>query len=363
MTTASSIVPAMMLPFALFMLVSGAIAASLGRKQLLVTGFIGMALGSLLISLAPNFNVAFTGRVLQGLSAAFVLPSLIAFIGDHVEKKTRGKVMGAFMVFITLGTALGPAIGGWLGEFGGIKLVFFVLFMASLLMAIYYQLSLQHSPRGVLNIAKIFGDIRIASTSRGILGIGFVSGFIFIALIGTMTFSASMLAWQPFNMKAGAIGAILSLGLGGGILGAIIGGIIVDSRGRSAGCFTGLIAMLVGGGVMITTAMWPEKVGISGFLVGLPLMGFGHAISMTALETLSVEILPEHRDAATSLFNALRFSCYAIAPVLGAYFYKQAGQVVTYSLLTTFLVAGIFLFYLLSSGGLDSDSDTKTEYV
>lgn len=347
MTTASSIVPAMMLPFALFMLVSGAIAASLGRKQLLVAGFIGMALGSLIISLAPNFNVVITGRALQGLSAAFVLPSLIAFIGDSVEKKTRGKVMGAFMVFITLGTALGPAIGGWLGEFGGIKLVFAVLFVGSLLMAIYYQFSLQHMPRGVLNKAKIFDAIKIASTSGGILGIGFVGGFIFIALIGSMTFSASVLTWQPFNMKAGAIGTILSLGLGGGLLGAVIGGIVTDSRGRSAGCFTGLAAMLLGGCVLICTARWPESIGLTGFLIGLPLLGFGHAISMTALETLSVEIIPEHRDAATSLFNALRFSCYAIAPLLGAYFYKQAGQVVTYGLLTTFLVLGIFLFYLV----------------
>jgi MFS family permease len=348
MSTASTIVPSMMLPFAIFMLVSGAIAATWGRKRILVFGFCGMGVGSLMIILAPTITFVIVGRVFQGLSAAFVLPSMIAFIGDNVEEHTRGKAMGAFMLSITLGTALGPAVGGWLAEWGGIKLVFSVLFLVSIMLAVFYQYFLDRSENGSLDINKILGEILIASSSKKIIGIGIVGGTIFIALIGSMTFSASVLSWAPYNLKAGAVGTILSAGFGGGMLGALIGGVIVDSKGRAVAGYTGLTAMLLGGCVMVCTAKWPESIGLKGFLFSLPLLGFGHAISMTTLETLSVEILPNHKDAATSLFNAIRFSGYAIAPVLGAYFYKYVGQEGTYGLLTSFLLVGFFLFYLLS---------------
>jgi len=345
--TASYIVPSMMLPFALFMLVSGAISSSLGRKRMLITGFAGIACGSLMIVIADTFTVVLFGRVLQGLSSAFVLPSLIAFIGDYVEEQSRGKVMGAFMFSITLGTALGPAIGGWLGSYGGIKLVFITLCAASLFFTVYYQYFLDKTLPSTAKFAHTVQEIKIAITSIGILGIGFVGGFIFIALIGTMTFSATLLSAEPFNLGEAAVGGLLSLGLGAGMLGAILGGVITDWKGRPAGCFSGLFAMLIGSFIIILTAIWPEMIGIAGFLLGLPLMGLGHAISMTALETLSVEILPEHRDSATSLFNALRFSCYAVAPVLAASFYQIYGQTATYSFLGAFIViAGIFFFII-----------------
>jgi len=350
MAAASVIVPGMMLPFALFMLISGAIAASWGRKRMLICGFLGMAAGSLLIMFAPSIGVVMSGRVIQGLSAAFVLPSLIAFIGDYVEPQARGKVMGAFMLSITLGTALGPAIGGWLGELGGIRLVFSVLFFASLGLAVFYHYFLDRSGGPQPDFGKIRREIYAAISSKQIIGIGIVGGSVFIALIGSMTFSATVLTWPPLNLKPGSVGTILSLGLGAGMLGSIAGGVIADAKGRRAGGFTGMAAMLLGGCVMVGTAAWPQSFGLAGFLVGLPLLGFGHAITMTALETLSVEILPHHRDAATSIFNAIRFSFYAVAPVLGAYFYRMVGEVLTYGLLTAFLLAGLALFYLQPRG-------------
>jgi len=360
MAAASVIVPGMMLPFALFMLVSGAIAASWGRRRMLVLGFLGMAAGSLVIMFAPSIGVVLSARVLQGLSAAFVLPSLIAYIGDYVEPQARGKVMGAFMLSITLGTALGPAIGGWLGELGGIRLVFSVLFFASLGFAVFYRYFLDQAAGGRPDFGKIRGEIYTAISSKQIIGIGLVGGSVFIALIGSMTFSATVLTWPPLNLKPGSVGTILSLGLGAGMLGSIAGGFIADAKGRKAAGFIGLTAMLLGGCVMIGTSAWSGKFGLTGFLVGLPLLGFGHAITMTALETLSVEILPHHRDAATSIFNAIRFSFYAIAPVLGAYIYKMAGQVLTYGLLTSVLFAGLLLFYLQPSGRGNPDGGEET---
>jgi len=66
---------------------------------------------------------------------------------------------------------------------------------------------------------------------------------------------------------------------------------------------------------------------------------------MTALETLSVEVLPDHRDAATSLFNALRFSGYGIAPPLAIWLFAVFGHAaLVYLILTISLVIGMIYF-------------------
>lgn len=366
LATANTIVPSMMLPFALFMLISGAITVRFGRKRMLITGFLGVAAGSLVIMSATSFNYVLAGRVIQGISAAFIMPAIIASIGDTVEHHLRGKFMGLFMISIAVGTAIGPAVGGWLGEWGGITPVagFLALFASGF--GIYYHFVIPDSRQHFTQSPSISHELLLAMRSAGIVGIGLTGAAVFIALMGGMTFSAIILAREPFNMQPGSIGSVLSVALGAGIVGAILGGILTDSSGRSSTTLTGIISMIFGCFVVILSLFWLDVLGLAGFLIGLSIMGFGHAIAMTALETQSVEILPNHRDEASSLFNALRFSGYAIAPTLGVYLFSKFHDVATvYAFFCGVLVLGAVLYFCMVgkvtlNETISNSSDLKT---
>lgn len=344
---ANMLVPSMILPFALMMMVAGAITARLGRRRMLLAGFGGMALGSLLITVAPDFGYVLAGRVLQGVAAAFVIPNIIAAIGDEVEPAKRGKTMGIFMFSLTFGAALGPAIGGWLSELGGIPPVGMFLVAVALFFACFYWFILDKPSPTTQAPPHIGHELLRAYRSPAVIGVGVTGATIFIALMGSMTFSATVLAKAPFELGLGAIGSVLSVGLGAGMIGAIAGGMLTDSLGRSHTTVSGFLVMYVGGAGVIASAIWPTTLGIAGIIFGLSALGLGHAISMTALETLSVEVLPTHRDAATSLFNALRFSGYGIAPPLAAWLFGALGHAAwVYTCLTAVLCAGGLYFFV-----------------
>jgi MFS family permease len=343
--TANALVPSMILPFAAMMLVAGAITARYGRRRMLLIGFCGIALGSLLISVAPDFTYVLAGRILQGVSASFVIPGIIAAIGDEVEPSLRGRTMGIFMISITVGAALGPMIGGWLSEWGGIAPVQVFLAGVAVLFAIYYWFILAKPAASTEVPPRIGPELQKAYRSPAIIGIGVTGAAIFIALMGCMTFSARVLAGAPFELGPGAIGSLLSVGLAAGIFGALAGGNMTDSWGRSRTTIAGIVIMCFGGIVVIASAIWPTALGLVGFVIGLSALGGGHAVSMTALETLSVEVLPGHRDAATSLFNALRFAGYGIAPPLAVWLFSVFGHPAwVYAILTAGLFVGLMYF-------------------
>ena len=60
----------------------------------------------------------FISRILGGISAAFIMPAVTAYIADITNLKTRPKALGYMSAAISTGFIIGPGIGGFLAEFG-----------------------------------------------------------------------------------------------------------------------------------------------------------------------------------------------------------------------------------------------------
>jgi MFS transporter, DHA2 family, methylenomycin A resistance protein len=88
------VVDAYSIPLAALLLASGAIGDRLGHRRVVVAGFLGFGAASVLCALAPGTTVLITGRALQGVCAALMLP--------------------------------GPFLGGLLAEAGGWRAVFWL---------------------------------------------------------------------------------------------------------------------------------------------------------------------------------------------------------------------------------------------
>ena len=67
----------------------------------------------------------YVARVLGGISAAFIMPGVTAYVADITSIQERPKAMGYLSAAISTGFIIGPGIGGFIAEYG-IRVPFFV---------------------------------------------------------------------------------------------------------------------------------------------------------------------------------------------------------------------------------------------
>ena len=96
----------------------------MGRKRPIVGGLILLALSTVLFAFADSLPWLFAARLAQGAADAVTWVVGFALIADLYGPAERGRVMGFVMSGTSFGLMIGPSLGGWLYETGGMKLPF-----------------------------------------------------------------------------------------------------------------------------------------------------------------------------------------------------------------------------------------------
>ncbi|ETI69826.1 multidrug efflux MFS transporter NorA [Neobacillus vireti] len=112
LTAAFAIAQLIVSPFA------GKAADTFGRKIMIVIGLFIFGLSEFLFGIGKEIEILFISRILGGISAAFIMPAVTAFIADITNLDTRPKALGYMSAAISTGFIIGPGIGGFLAEFG-----------------------------------------------------------------------------------------------------------------------------------------------------------------------------------------------------------------------------------------------------
>ncbi|QHC04098.1 MFS transporter [Anoxybacillus sp. PDR2] len=89
-----------------------------GRKWVIVIGMLIFAVSEFIFGLANNALLLFLSRMLGGVSVAFIMPAVMAYVVDITSEEERGTGMGWVNAAISTGFIIGPAIGGFLAEYG-----------------------------------------------------------------------------------------------------------------------------------------------------------------------------------------------------------------------------------------------------
>ena len=108
----------------------GALSDRVGRKGPMMIGLALLAAATLAFAYAQSLPMLFVARLLQGAADGMTWIVGFAMIADLYGPDERGRAMGLAMAGSTLGIIIGPVIGGWLYEIGGIRLPF--LFVAAM---------------------------------------------------------------------------------------------------------------------------------------------------------------------------------------------------------------------------------------
>lgn len=117
-----SVVGYMVAAFAITQLIFSPIAGQwvdkYGRKIMIVIGLFIFGFSEFLFGIGKTVEVLFVSRMLGGVSAAFIMPAVTAFIADITTASSRSKALGYMSAAISTGFIIGPGLGGFLAEIG-----------------------------------------------------------------------------------------------------------------------------------------------------------------------------------------------------------------------------------------------------
>ncbi|MDT5063927.1 MAG: hypothetical protein QOK02_82 [Mycobacterium sp.] len=95
-------------------LVAGAVSDQFGRLNVLRTGLAVFAVASVLCAIAPTGWVLVAARCLQGIGAAFLVPSSLAMINARFTGAAQARAIGTWTAWTGTAFVVGPPLGGLL---------------------------------------------------------------------------------------------------------------------------------------------------------------------------------------------------------------------------------------------------------
>ncbi len=105
---------------------SGWLAGQIGRKRVFLYSVVGFTVASMLCGVAQSLPQIVLARLVQGLCGAALVPLSQAVLLDINPPARHARAMAVWVMGVTLGPIIGPALGGWLTENYNWRWVFYI---------------------------------------------------------------------------------------------------------------------------------------------------------------------------------------------------------------------------------------------
>ncbi len=300
------VVSAYLVAFGLMSPFHGPLSDAVGRKPVILVGISLYVLASVGAAFSTSLEMLLAFRVLQGLSAGGGVIVGRTLVRDLFDGPQAQKLMSQVMMLFGLAPAIAPIIGGWLLQAGAWPVVFW--FMAGvgtlLVLAVAFTLPETHpvERRTPLRVGSLLGSL--VEVSRSVR-------FHRIAWAAALTFGGQFL-------YIGAAPIIVVDLLGKGELDfwmlfvPLISGVVLGSwvSSRAAGRVAG--RRLVNAAMTVSLTAAVLNVGLAGFsgtsvlpwvVLGPALIAVGTAAAYPTLQLALLDMFPESRGAAVSMFT------------------------------------------------------------
>ncbi|WP_308190267.1 MFS transporter [Amycolatopsis sp. GM8] len=304
-STAATSLTALLLPFALVMLVSGTLGERWGPMRTIRVAYAGYFVVAVLAAIAPWFWLFQVSRGLQGVANAFTTPLLLTKLASITPKERLGRTLGLYGAVQALGQTSAPLIGGlaaessWRWAFVGIAALAAVLTVSPL----------PADQRGAEARPRLRDAWQPVVVWSGIVV------FVAWACLGGLPFLVAFRVDDAFSLGPGARGLVLTAFGLAGFASARLVGTVSDRFGSRLAVFLGLLLGAV-------------AVGVIGVVGSLPLVvvawAAGGVCAQLVLVGINALVLRDDgRGGAISVVTALRFLGMSVSPAAFTGLYRH----------------------------------------
>ncbi|MEX5673140.1 MFS transporter [Staphylococcus cohnii species complex 1661] len=246
----------------MFVVGAGSLADKVGRVRIIYFGLWLSIIGSLLIIISNLPILLIIGRVIQGLSAAAIMPSTLAIMKTYFEGKDRQRALSYWSIGSWGGSGLASLFGGMVSTFIGWRWIFIL----SIIVALIAMLLIKGTPEtksdsttnlkfdftGLILFVVMMLSINVVITQSGTFGMlsPIIIGLLIVFIITTIAFVIvenkkhnPLIDFKLFKNKA-YTGATLSNFLLNGVAGALLVANTFVQKGIGFNAFqTGLLSI------------------------------------------------------------------------------------------------------------------------
>ncbi|RDU38133.1 MFS transporter [Neobacillus piezotolerans] len=117
----------------MFIVAAGGIADKVGRKKITYLGLILSVIGSLCLVITTGSFLLIIGRVIQGISAACIMPATIALVKAYYEGAERQRALSYWSIGSWGGSGVCSFAGGLIATYMGWRWIFIISIIIALL--------------------------------------------------------------------------------------------------------------------------------------------------------------------------------------------------------------------------------------
>ena len=351
------VITAYSIVFGSLLVIGGRSADRNGLRRVFFAGLAAFTLGSALCGIAPSVALLITGRVVQGVGAAFALPSSVGLLLAAVPQSQRSQTVALWGGVGALAVATGPSLGALIVAHAGWRWAFYLNLPVGALAWLWGRKVLPNPQPtraaqaqrpdylGALLLSLSVAAITLAISEGGAWGwrdprivLAALAAPLFAVLFvrRSGTHPAPVLDLQLFRARAFAVANLATLAYAMGFFAMLLGNILFLTdvwhysivraglavtpsplvvalvsgfAGRAAARF-GFRAVLVPGSVCFAAGLsWfalqvgAEPAYLAQWLPGALLVGLGIGLTFPVLSAAAVSSLPADRFGVGSAVN------------------------------------------------------------
>jgi predicted MFS family arabinose efflux permease len=208
------------------------------RRNLISIAIAVWSFMTALSGLAQNFFHLLFARIGVGVGEAGCSPPAHSMISDYFPANIRSTALGIYSLGIPFGIMFGLFAGGWINEYFGWRIAFFVVGIPGLFLAILFRYSVKEPIRGqaegrsdTKDQPTILETVKYLLKKKSFVHLAFGAALAAFVGYGAVTWLPSFFQ-RSYGMQTGEVGWYLGLILGipGGI-GIFLGGYLSDYFG------------------------------------------------------------------------------------------------------------------------------------
>jgi MFS family permease len=307
----------------------------IGARRLTIFGVALLAVATLALAGVSTFAGLFAVRVGQGLSSAVSWTAGMAWLSEASPAGERGRVLGLAMSCASVGTLVGPVVGGTLGSAYGVKVPFVILGATA---AVLTVVCLAAPPAPEAAEAMPARDlVRVVGRSRLVL-----AALVVMTLVATVSGTLDTLV--PLRMgEAGYSAIAITAALtAAGVLATACNYGVGHLFDRVGGVRIALVSMLATAVlVAVPVAFTAAAVVIAVFLASTPPIAGQYAVAFPLCAAGADRDQLPH-SSVFGLLNLAWGAGFLVGPAAGAAIAEASSDRVTYAILVvlTVVVAG-----------------------